>query len=129
MSNPISALIASLSSRFGRKQAGASPDSEPTETSDGAIANAVRKPTSSYSKLQSMTPESAGPAFNRPASQEQMWQASRGGADATKEPRRASSTFTKLQALSASGNGKSASEKPIAQNGNLNNLLDDLQKD
>ena len=64
------------------------------------------------------------PAFPRPAATEQTYQASRGGAQATRAPKRTSSTYTKLQALSASGTGAAADVDP-----GLNNLLDRLDND
>lgn len=55
------------------------------------------------------------------------YQASRSGAEATRRKHKASSTLTKLQALSASGTG-AASPKPAAETEEqaLNSLLDRL---
>ncbi|HEY9772951.1 MAG TPA: hypothetical protein V6C81_03980 [Planktothrix sp.] len=125
--NPLAALIASLKSLFGSKRA---PDSA-TDVDNAAPVEedphaSQRHNNSSYTRLQSLPPKSTeGPAFARQG-HDQMYQASKGGADATKAPpKRTSSTFTKLQALSASGTGSAANE-PLTKDGNLNSLLDEL---
>lgn len=92
----------------------------------------MRKPTSTFSKLQAMqnnpstTSNNKMPAFVRPGD-DQMYQASKGGAAATKAPKRASSTFTKLQALSASGTGAAGMHE--LDDGSLDSLLNRLDNE
>jgi hypothetical protein len=124
--NPISALLGRIKCAFGKKPAQPETSAEPDVPQQN---DALRRPSATtYGKLQALseTEEKKGdqPAFPLPASNEQTYQASRGGAQATRAPKRSSSTYTKLQALSASGTGSSSNDDP-----GLNNLLASLDSD
>ncbi len=82
-------------------------------------------------RLQNMSSKSSAnmPVYN--GGNDNGYQASRSGADATRRSHRPSSTLTKLQALSASGTGTAA--KPAASTSDedpaLNSLLDRLERE
>jgi hypothetical protein len=95
------------------------------------VDNAVRRPNSTYEKLQSMpSPKEPNPVAQM--NQDIPYQASKSGAAATsaasRPPRKASNTFNKLQSLSASGTGVNA-PTPTTEDTPLSNLLERLDLD
>lgn len=101
---------------FGKK-----PSASTDECSMDIETNAVRKPSTSFTKLQGMARDSGAnmPVINPGA--DEAYQATRGGASATDQPLRQNTTINKLQALSASGIGVGPTSAPA-----LGSLLDDL---
>lgn len=125
--NFLKGLWLRLMSLFGASRTQSSEKVSPASPSD----NAVRKTSSTYEKLQSMPAEKpTNPVVEM--NQDKGYQASRAGAAATsaasRPPRRASSTFTKLQSLSSTGTGVN-SPTPIPADTPLNNLLERLDVD
>ena len=115
---PSSTLLERIKQLFGKK-----PGSAPEESSMD-IETAVRKPSSSYTKLQGMAKDSGDhmPVINPGA--DEAYQASRSGAAATTSAAaKTNTTINKLQALSASGTGTGPTTEQLA----LGSLLDDLQ--
>lgn len=113
---------------------------QPESESQGRVPDQIRPVNSTYGKLQSMpqsttTRVTESPAFVRAEQRAEQqdkisgtYQASRGGAEAARAPRSRSSTYTKLQALSASGTG-AAGERLTDQGAGLDSLLDRLDSE
>ena len=136
MSNSINSFFERVKDKFTKKAA--TPPAPVSEPQD-----AVRKPVSTYSRLQAMSKESNSkmpvvpPAGVGSGPQPGVlngappgsYQASPGGAAATRKPQRASSTFMKLQALSASGTGAADAPKAAQpEEQALHSLLDRLEQ-
>jgi hypothetical protein len=125
----ITALLERIKGIFSKSKPVASGPADPTGNSARqASADALRQVTGSGTKLPKVdrvTESQANmPTFSRT---DQGYQASRGGAAATGGNRRPSSTFTKLQALSASGIGSAqpGGEQPEQS---LNNILERMDQ-
>src|ERR1700733_6006326 len=97
----ISALLERLKGMFSK--------SKPVPTGPAPVSTDAVRPVTSSGSRSSTSDRSTDSQANMSTfprqGQDQGYQASRGGAAATNESRRLSSTFHKLQALSASGTG------------------------
>lgn len=107
---------------------------EPANRTDAVRPSTENSQTSSQSRMEAIqrqggdvTSSSNLPAFKQ--GQDLGYQASRSGAAATRRPQKQSSTYHKLQALSASGTGAAAPDL-AGQTGEqaLNSILERLDK-
>lgn len=116
---PSSSLFERIKQLFGKK-----PGATSDESSMEIETNAVRKPSSSYTKLQGLARDSGAnmPVVTNPGADE-AYQATRSGAAATSQSMRQNTTINKLQALSASGTGVGPSTEQLA----LGSILADLE--
>jgi hypothetical protein len=134
--NPVNSFLDRIKSAFAKKPAAPARNESSLDLEQNAVRNqtpAASAPTNaapianaSYARLQAMpaTDSTANlPAFKQ-SSQNLGYLSSPGADQAARRPQRVSSTYTKLQALSASGTGAALNpSESLTEDTGLNDIL------
>jgi hypothetical protein len=125
----INAFLERIKSIFSKKPTVANTSAQPLDLQHNAVrsqntnSNAANLPTSP--KTASVDSSANLPAFKQNA-QDLGYSSSRGGDQAARRPQRVSSTYTKLQALSASGTGAQSTHSNMPEDTGLHDILNSL---